>query len=255
MAKNQTQLKTYGQSRTNNVENEMAQHEKELRKKKQMENMDAKMQQLAQKAIEFLEQYGEEDYRYQMMVTFLDVSFQMKDAIALIDAVDIATEYLEEAIHFMDDSLSYQDQFNKQLMAKQYGFFARWKRRREMRKAMKYNRYRLDTMIKTMLGRVELAQDITDMMRTGFEGMRYSMAKTEARRRKKEAKRAAKSGTPLPTQERALRYINEMRGTSGSSSSAAGSATAGGASASAPSASAPAPASSGGSAPDISDIL
>lgn len=207
-----TQLKDYNSSRGRIVEERMNEAEMKTRRENQTVAMDEKIKELADRAIEFYDMYGAEDYRYQMMVTFLDVAFQMKDAITLISSVQVATSYLSTAIQFIDDSILFEDQFNEQLLSRSYGPFARLKRRIMMRRATRNNRRRLETAIKNMVARVEMAHEITDSLRVGFEKMRSSMARSDEKRRRKEAKRAAKSGTPMPTQDRALRYIEEVRG-------------------------------------------
>ena len=241
-----TQLKDYSGSRKTAVEKRMSESELQTKREDQAAAMDEKMKELAQKAIHFYDLYGEEDYRYQMMVTFLDVAFQMKDAIDLISSVQVATSYLATAIQFIDDSILYEDQFNEQLTEKSYGLFARMKRRRMMRRAARNNRHRLETAIKNMVSRVEMAHEITQSLRKGFENMRDSMARSDAKRRRKEAKRAEKTGKPMPNPERALRYIDEVRGGKPTAPAAAPAA--------APSPSA-APAPEGGSTRDIDDIL
>lgn len=236
-----TQLRDYNSSRGRVVEERMNEAEMKTRRENQTAAMDEKIKELADRAIEFYDMYGAEDYRYQMMVTFLDVAFQMKDAITLISSVQVATSYLSTAIQFIDDSILYEDSFNEQLLSRSYGPFARLKRRMMMRKATRNNRRRLETAIKNMTARVEMAHEITESLRTGFEKMRSSMARSDEKRRKKEAKRAEKSGAPVPNQERALRYIDEVRGGKPASGSAP-----------APS---PAPSQGGDASRGIDDIL
>ena len=242
-----TQLKEYGSSRKSVVDERITEAELKTRRENQTVAMDEKIKELALRAIEFYDKFGAEDYRYQMMVTFLDVAFQMKDAITLISSVQVATSYLSTAIQFIDDSILYEDTFNEQLLSKNYGFFARLKRRAMMRKATRNNRRRLETAIKNMTARVEMAHEITDSLRLGFENMRYSMARSDAKRQKREAKRAEKSGAPIPNQERALKYIDEVRG--GKPSAPAAAPSAGSAPASATSA------PEGGATRGIDDIL
>lgn len=240
-----TKLKDYGSSRGRVVEDRMNETEMKSRRETQTAQMDEKIRELADRAIEFYDKYGAEDYRYQMMVTFLDVAFQMKDAITLISSVQVATSYLSTAIQFIDDSILYEDQFNEQLLSRSYGPFARLKRKIIMRRAARNNRRRLDTAIKNMTVRVEMAHEITESLRTGFEKMRDTMARSDAKRKKKEAKRAAKSGTPAPDQSRALDYIAEVRGGKPAAPS----------SAPAPTAPTAPDSSDGGSTRGISDIL
>ena len=237
-----TQLRDYSSSRGRVVEDRMNEAEMQARRENQTAAMDEKIKTLAEKAIEFYDLYGAEDYRYQMMVTFLDVAFQMKDAITLIFSVQVATSYLSTAIEFIDDSILYEDKFNEQLLSRSYGHFARLKRRIMMRRASKNNRKRLETAIKNMTARVEMAHEITDSLRIGFEKMRDSMARADIKRRQKEAKRAANGGAPAPDQGRALKYIEEVRGGKPASSSTSP-------------APAPAPQGDGGATRDIDDIL
>lgn len=238
-----TQLKDYSSSRGRVVEERMNEAELKTRRENQTVAMDEKIKELADRAIEFYDMYGAEDYRYQMMVTFLDVAFQMKDAITLISSVQVATSYLSTAIQFIDDSILFEDQFNEQLLSRSYGPFARLKRRIMMRKATRNNRRRLETAIKNMVARVEMAHEITDSLRVGFEKMRASMSRSDEKRRKKEAKRVAKGGAPVSNQDRALRYIAEVRGGNPAPSTAPSTAPA------------PAPATGGSDTANIDDIL
>lgn len=238
-----TQLKDYNSSRGRVVEERMNEAELKTRRENQTVAMDEKIKELADRAIEFYDMYGEEDYRYQMMVTFLDVAFQMKDAITLISSVQVATSYLSTAIQFIDDSILFEDQFNEQLLSRSYGPFARLKRRIMMRRATRNNRRRLETAIKNMVARVEMAHEITESLRIGFEKMRTSMARSDEKRRRKEAKRVAKGGAPAPNQDRALRYIAEVRGGNPAPSTAPSTAPA------------PAPATGGSDTANIDDIL
>lgn len=208
-------LKEYKNNRSKVVEDRMNDAEMQSRRESQQAQMDQKIKELADKAIEFYDLYGAEDYRYQMMVTFLDVAFQMKDAIALITSVQVATSYLATAVQFIDDSILYEDSFNEQMLAKSYGPFARLKRKIMIRRASQNNKKRLETAITNMTVRVEMAHEITESLRIGFENMRAAMAKNDAKRKAKEAKRVAKGGTPAPDSNRALSYIAEVRGARG----------------------------------------
>lgn len=215
MARNRTKLRDYSSNAgKSEVEINLQENELKARRERQNAAMDEKIKEMGQKAVNFLQLYGAEDYRYQMMVTFLDVAFQMKDAITLIQSVQVATSYLSTAIEFIDDSIKYEDMFNEQLLSVKYGPFARFKRWLTIRRAARNNRRRLETAIKNMTTRLEMAHQVTDSLRDGFDRMRASMAKSEERRRKREAKRAAKSGQPVttPTQSRAQQYINELAG-------------------------------------------
>ncbi|MGN1373292.1 MAG: hypothetical protein ACI4VK_04520 [Candidatus Coproplasma sp.] len=186
--------------------------QEEAKRAQQQQQMDKKIREMTKTTLEFYEKYGEEDYRYQMMVTFLDVAFQMKDAIALLTSVRVATSYLSTALEFIDDTVTFNEEFDQQMLSKSYGPFANLKRRFRTWRAMRNNRRRMTTVISTITDRLETAHVITDSLRAGFEKMRLTMYRTDEKRRKKEAKRAAKSGAPAPSSQpsAAELYIRQM---------------------------------------------
>lgn len=217
MASKDRQSEVYGVSEKSNLDSDIAGLEAEARRRQQQQTMDRKIEQMAEKALDFYQKYGQQDYRYQMMVTFLDVAFQMKDAIAVLTSVQVATEYLSTAIQFIDDTVNFDEDFDKQLLQKNYGIFASLWRRIRTRRAMRNNRRRMMTVIRNISDRLETAHLITDSLKEGFEKMRITMLRADERRRKKAERQAAKNGTalaaPQPTAaETFLMQMAQQRG-------------------------------------------
>ncbi|MGN1104001.1 MAG: hypothetical protein ACI4QI_03915 [Candidatus Coproplasma sp.] len=212
MAKQNSRLHNYDTTEKDVLTDKIDVASEKARRQRQEREMNDKIDEMAQKTLEFYHTYGKDDYRYQMMVTFLDVAFQMKEAISIITSVRVATSYLSTAIEFIDDTVTLNEEFDKQLLSKSYGAFASLKRRFRTWRAMRNNRKRMATVISNISDRLETANLITDSLRAGFEKMRLTMLRNSEKRRKKEEKRAKKSGTPLPTSQpsAAEKYIMQM---------------------------------------------
>lgn len=212
MAKQKSKLNDYGSTGGSRLEDDITIANEQARRERQQEIMDEKIDEMAKKTLEFYHTYGKDDYRYQMMVTFLDVAFQMKEAISILTSVRVATSYLSAAIQFIDDTVNFDEEFDKQMLDKSYGPFANLRRRIRTRRAMRNNRRRMSIVIRNITDRLETAHLITDSLRDGFEKMRLTMLKSDEKRRKKEAKRIAKSGqTPTPPQPTAAeKYIMQL---------------------------------------------
>ena len=74
--------------------NDVRRRQEEKRREKAIEasknNFKNKKEKLANRAAEFIIKYGKDDYRSQIMITFLDVALQMEDAINLTNDVGTA---------------------------------------------------------------------------------------------------------------------------------------------------------------------
>ena len=91
--------------------NDLRQEAEKLRlereRKQKMQEYDGKIMGLAEKTIEFIETYGEEDFRPQMLLSFLDVALEMKDVIKMLDGINVAMSCIFEAISFIDTAISF----------------------------------------------------------------------------------------------------------------------------------------------------
>ena len=78
---------TSAQDHINKQVEEAMQKNKFNMQKKQFEE---KIEELANRAAEFYEKYGEEDWRTSLLVNFLDMSLQMQDIIEVVQSFNIA---------------------------------------------------------------------------------------------------------------------------------------------------------------------
>ncbi len=171
--------------------NEVA-HEKEMKRKNQ--DFDAKLEKLANKTVDILMESNEDnDFLAEMMTSFLDVALEMKRVIKTLDSINIATGCIYEAISFVDVAINYNDGLQKSSLQQDHGFFSRWKRKRQIRKAIRNNNNRMKSAIDSILGQFEMSQEIVESLRVMSERMHISMAKGKAKREK----RAAKKGVTL----------------------------------------------------------
>ena len=168
-------------------------YEKIAEKKKQerareqrSRDLDQKIVDLANKTVDFILEYGQEDFRSQMMASFLDVALVMKDTIKMLTGINVAMSCIFEAIEFIDSAINFDTLLQEGSLKENYGLFARWKRKRRMRKVIRNNRNRMQVAIDNILGQQAMAQDITDSLRDACERMRLTMDKREAKRKKKE---------------------------------------------------------------------
>lgn len=211
-------------------------------------DLDQKIVDLANKTVDFILEYGQEDFRSQMMLSFLDVALEMKDVIKMLTSINVAMSCMFEAISFIDSAINFDTMLQEDSLKENYGFFSRWKRKRRIRKVIRNNRNRMTVAIDNILGQQQMAQDIMEALRSSCERMRITMNKRDEKRKKKEEKRIASGKAPTapagPSKAQAL--IADMLKARGEE---------GGASAAAPETPAPQSGAPQGGVGDISDIL
>lgn len=183
--------------------NDLKQEAEKLRlereRKQKMQEYDGKIMGLAEKTIEFIETYGEEDFRPQMLLSFLDVALEMKDVIKMLDGINVAMSCIFEAISFIDTAINFDTALQEGSLEQSYGFFARWKRKRRMRRVIRNNQNRMNVAIDNILGQQKMAQDISESLRASCTRMRLTMNKRDEKRKKQEEKKIAQGkATPAP---------------------------------------------------------
>lgn len=183
--------------------NDLRQEAEKLRlereRKQKMQEYDGKIMGLAEKTIEFIETYGEEDFRPQMLLSFLDVALEMKDVIKMLDGINVAMSCIFEAISFIDTAINFDTALQEGALEQSYGFFARWKRKRRMRRVIRNNQNRMNVAIDNILGQQKMAQDISESLRASCTRMRLTMNKRDEKRKKQEEKKIAQGkATPAP---------------------------------------------------------
>ena len=154
--------------------------------------LDRRIEEMAENAANYIEKYGEEDFRAQMLTMFLEIAIEMREAVDLISSVNTAIQFMYNCIGFIDDSLQFNFDLQDQSLATKYGFFDRLKIRRRNRRAAANNANRMRIMMEQMGGQLDMARSMMDNMQYACTKMRESMAASQRRRAKQEAKRAKK---------------------------------------------------------------
>ena len=229
--------------------NDVRRRQEEKRREKAIEasknNFKNKKEKLANRAAEFIIKYGKDDYRSQIMITFLDVALQMEDAINLTNDVGTAMGCITEAIGCMDDILQTNEFQIESTLSVKHGFFERWKRKRKLQRAIRNNAGRMKQICDTLVGNQEMAQAIVNSLQKSSIKMQIMMQKNAEKQKKREIKRNTSAGSKPSAAEALVDEIVRAKsesGDEGAPAPAAGTAP-----------SAPA-AKSGDGTVDISDI-
>ena len=170
----------------------------------QKEAFDLKIQELASKAAEFYEKYGEEDWRTSLLVNFLDLSLQMQDIIEVITAFNTANEIIFHAMNLMNTSLQMSNGMMLNMSTPQTSPF---KQKMMMRKAMRNNRKTVVSMIEQMKMSIEMASMTAGM----YEGLSTSISgileKMNTKRTKQNAKKKAGGASMSSASSRGLGMV------------------------------------------------
>lgn len=186
--------------------NEVRRRQEEKRREKAIEasknNFKNKKEKLANRAAEFIIKYGKDDYRSQIMITFLDVALQMEDAINLTNDVGTAMGCITEAIGCMDDILQTNEFQIESTLSVKHGFFARRARKKKLQKAIRNNAGRMKQICDTLVGNQEMAQAIVNSLKKSSIKMQIMMQKNAQKQKKREIKynpSAASQPSPAET--------------------------------------------------------
>ena len=203
-----------------NINDRTAQREKE-RLKEQRENQqkqfEDKILELADKVILFEQTRGEQDSLTILLATFLDAAIEMRDLMETMTAINVAMECLTEAISFMDSAINFDTVLVQGTLAENHGFIARWKARRQMKKAINNNIGRMKQVSDGLVMKFKMVQTTISSMSTVADKLKGFMAKSTA----KKAKASAKNGTVSTTPSRASALLAERRAAAGGSSAPA----------------------------------
>ncbi len=190
----------------------------ERRRKERSKQFDAKLLELANKAVDFRLKYGEENYLTELMTTFLDVALQLKEVIEVLSAVNVAMECLSDAIGFIDAAINFDQNLFEESLQQKYGAFARWRRRRKARKAIRNNVGRVKAIVDGLLVKYEMAVEIMDSLKTACGKMQKCMKKNSLTEKKSKAAMGEKFGTPSAAAQMIADIMKE-RGIEGAPSS------------------------------------
>lgn len=134
---------------------------REVERKKKRKELDRQIELLCNRAVKFEDEYGPTNYRTQILVTFLDVTLQMKTAIDLLNDVGVALQCIGQAITCVDDVLNMQQEILEGTLTQKYGFWERLKRKRRLNRAIRNNAARMRQMCDMLIGSLNMVQGMT----------------------------------------------------------------------------------------------
>lgn len=190
------------------AEKKVASREKEKAIKAKKKDLDKKILELEANTLKYAEKYGPEDYRTQLMVQLLDVSYSMKEQNDMIQSVDTSMGFIVESMSLLDDSLSYQSDLMAESNAVKYGFFAKLKQKRMVKKTLLNIQNRMQVYSDRIVAVQKMGTVITESLRKGVESMQRKMAKNNAKAQKKK-KQETSTFTSNTEKTRAQKFIEE----------------------------------------------
>lgn len=182
---------------------------KELERKEKKENFDKRIEHLAVKAADYVQKYGEDDYRAIMLMSFLDVSLLMKDAIETMTDTKDAILCITGAMECMDGIYDELDSAFGETMGHKYGWWQRLKQNRKMKKVLRNNVGRMVSMTNMIVNSQKIAQSMVAAMSKAGVKLKKSVEKMNAKTNVK-----GKGGTGAPSEGRKLvdKILAERRG-------------------------------------------
>ena len=213
---------------------------RERARKQRSAQFDAKLKELANKAVDFRLKYGENNYLTELMMTFLEVATQLKEVVEVLSAVNVAMECLSDAIGFIDAAISFDEKLFDDSLQQKYGVLARWKRRRKARKAIRNNVGRVQAIVEGITMKYQMAIEVMGSLKTACVKMQKCMKKKSLAGKKDKASKGESFGKPTAAND----LINEVLRERGLSESELGSVP-----------SEPASAKGEGGVSDIDDIV
>lgn len=170
----------------------MAQEERKRALANQLAGLDNRITEIAEKAADFVMQYGENDFRAQMLLMFLDVAVEMKEMVKMFDSVNMATQFIYECTDFIDESLKFNFDLQDRSLATKYGPFQRLAIRIKNKRTIRNNNNRMRVIMSQIASQQTMARDMVDSMQYSCTKMRESMERATKRRAARDAKRAEK---------------------------------------------------------------
>lgn len=172
----------------------------EIAIKNQKADFDEQVNKLAEAAVEYTVKYGENNFNTEMMVMFLEMALAMQKAMEDLTMSQVAITTIQKAMGVVQKSLKFNDEVMTSLLSEDMGVFARFRRKRKMRAAIRNMRSSIVTTFNEVMGFSKLAQDISEDLQDIMEKMQRSTRKAKRRRQKRQEraeKRKRDNDVPL----------------------------------------------------------
>ncbi len=181
----------------------------EMKSKDQKQRFDKKVEDIAQRCADYIDMYGEEDYRSSMMMSFLDVALLMKESIVMITDMKDAIKCMTDAAECIDGV--YEELFTsfEGTLEKNYGPFARMRQRRKLRKTLNNNIGRMISMTDAIVGGHKMAMSMVSSMQNMSLKLTNRVNKMNKQNQRKNEK-SANAGVTVPTESAGKKVVDEI---------------------------------------------
>lgn len=166
---------------------------------------------LEEKTYARLEKYGEQDITAQMLMSLLEVTIQMSEAIEVISSIGEAVATISDAMLCVDETMKLITDSLSLTQASNYGFWARRRAKRNIRRTIDNNIGRMKQMTMMLSGSMEIADMLTESMQQMSVGQQKMMAKRAKKQEKRQQKMQKNGATSFVANPNAKRRIDEMR--------------------------------------------
>ena len=195
--------------------------EERLKKQKEERSIQfsEKLVLLAEKTVEFENEFGVDSPFTIVLSAFFDAALQMQAMMKQLDAINLAVDCLGDAITFLDNALEYENGIYEKSLESDHGFFARRRAKRLRKKAMRKNYGRIMQIFDNMTMNYKLIVDMSTWMGKLSGKMSKSMNKLN------KIKRTNSSGATVACTNGAREFLAkrgaDVESTDGSSAPAA----------------------------------
>ncbi|MBQ8689054.1 MAG: hypothetical protein IJ515_01675 [Clostridia bacterium] len=140
--------------------------EQRLKKEKEQRSIQfsEKLVMLAEKTVEFENEFGVDSPFTIVLSAFFDAALQMQAMMKQLDAINLAVDCLGDAITFLDNALEYENGIYEKSLESDHGFFARRRAKRLRKRAMRNNYGRIMQIFDNMTMNYKLIVDMSTWM-------------------------------------------------------------------------------------------
>lgn len=170
------------------------------------EEYDQNIENMADKYLKSLQDYGPDHYRTQMLLNMLNLLAPLKELVDLMFDVKDSFDIIEQSFGLFDDIFKFIEGIQTRSIAAKRGFFQRLKNRVRARRFINSLKTRFNSIF-------DITRSLTSMsmgLQKSLTKLSHQMAGAAEKQRVKAAKSAAKQGKkPLPGKQSAGYFINE----------------------------------------------
>ena len=138
-----------------------------------------------ERAVMFCTKYGQEDWRTQLMVTFLDVLYLVQDSMEIIESMVDVVKCIGEVTNFMNDTINIFNQIMTSGIKQSPGLFGNLRAKIRAHRYSKAMTRSMKTMITYMGSMIGVSMNMGTSMQKMSIRMREQMAKQQTRAGKK----------------------------------------------------------------------